>query len=149
LKKFARQGGTLATAFVCQLPILFEGLVQRAAFRDIFDFANTLEELTEDKTSGLEQAGRMAEQLRDQQIQQQYSDQLVVYVQEKAEQIDRLQSSLAAVLTSEQAQLQAIQQRPPGWTAAKKRARSMGAAGCATKYQDRADCASFGEGRGD
>ena len=114
--------------------------MQRAAFRDIFDFANTLEELTEDKTSGLEQAGRMAEQLRDQQIQQQYSDQLVVYVQEKAEQIDRLQSSLAAVLTSEQAQLQAIQQRPPGWTAAKKRARSMGAAGCATKYQDRADC---------
>jgi hypothetical protein len=27
---------------------------------------------------------------------------------------------LAAVLTSEQAQLQAIQQRPPGWTAGKK-----------------------------
>ena len=60
MKKFARQGGTLATAFVCQLPILFEGLVQRAAFRDIFDFANTLEELTEDKTSGLEQARQNA-----------------------------------------------------------------------------------------
>ena len=44
-----------------QLPILPEGLVQRAAFRDIFDFANTLEELTEDKTSGLEQARQNAE----------------------------------------------------------------------------------------
>ena len=43
-----------------------------------------------------------------------------VYVQEKAEQIDRLQSSLAAALTSEQAQLKAIQQRAPGWTAGKK-----------------------------
>ena len=48
------------------------------------------------------------------------SDQLGVYVQEKAEQIDRLKSSLAAVLTSEQAQLQAIKQREPGWTASKK-----------------------------
>jgi hypothetical protein len=61
-----------------------------------------------------------AEQLRDQQIQQQYSDQLGVYVQEKAQQIDRLQSSLAELLASEQAQLQAIQQRAPGWTAGKK-----------------------------
>ena len=43
-----------------QLPMLSEGLVQRAAFRDIFDFANTLEELTEDKTSGLEQARQNA-----------------------------------------------------------------------------------------
>jgi chromosome partitioning protein len=39
-----------------QLPLLDEGLVQRAAFRDIFDFAATLDELTEDKTSGLDQA---------------------------------------------------------------------------------------------
>jgi hypothetical protein len=61
-----------------------------------------------------------AEQLRDQQIHQQYSDQLGVYVQEKTQQIDRLQSSLTAVLTSEQVQLQAIQQRPLGWTAGKK-----------------------------
>ncbi len=68
----------------------------------------------------LDSAVNQAEQLRDQQVQQQYSDQLGVYVQEKAQQIDRLQSSLAAVLTSEQAQLQAIQQRPPGWTAGKK-----------------------------
>jgi hypothetical protein len=67
----------------------------------------------------LDSALNQAEELRDQQIQQQYSDQLGVYVQEKAEQIDRLQSSLAAALTSEQAQLQAIQQRP-GWTAGKK-----------------------------
>ena len=68
----------------------------------------------------LDSAVNQAEQLRDQQVQQQYSDQLAVYVQEKAEQIDRLQSSLAAALTSEQAQLQAIQQRAPGWTAGKK-----------------------------
>jgi hypothetical protein len=47
-----------------------------------------------------------------------------------------IQLSLAAALTSEQAQLQAIQQR--------KRARSMGAAGCATKDQDRADRAALG-----
>jgi hypothetical protein len=45
---------------------------------------------------------------------------LGIYVQEKAQQIDRLQSSLAAALTSEQAQLQAIQQRAFGWTAGKK-----------------------------
>jgi hypothetical protein len=68
----------------------------------------------------LDSAVNQAEQLRGQQVQQQYSDQLGVYVQEKAEQIDRLQSSLAASLTSEQAQLQAIQQRAPGWTAGKR-----------------------------
>ena len=68
----------------------------------------------------LDSAVNQAEQLRDQQIQQQYSDQLGVYVQEKAQQIDRLKSSLTAVLTSEQVQLQAIQQRPLGWTAGKK-----------------------------
>jgi hypothetical protein len=45
---------------------------------------------------------------------------LGVYVQEKAEQIERLQSSLASALTLEQAQLQAIQQRAPGWTTSKK-----------------------------
>ena len=49
-----------------------------------------------------------------------WGDQSGVYVQEKAEQIDRLQCSLAAALTSEQTQLQAIQQRAPGWTAGKK-----------------------------
>src|SRR5208282_3550803 len=68
----------------------------------------------------LDSAVNQADQLRDQQVQQQYSDQLGVYVQEKAQQIDRLQSSLAAALTSEQAQLKAIQQRAPGWTAGKK-----------------------------
>src|SRR5271165_5060968 len=68
----------------------------------------------------LDSAVNQAEELRDQQTQQQYSDQLGIYVQEKAQQIDRLQSSLAASLTSEQAQLQAIQQRAPGWTAGKK-----------------------------
>src|SRR6202022_4714251 len=41
-------------------------------------------------------------------------------VKKPTEQINRLQSSLAAALTEEQAQLQAIQQRPPGWTAGKK-----------------------------
>jgi hypothetical protein len=68
----------------------------------------------------LDSAVSQVEQLRDQQVQQQYSDQLGVYVQEKAEQIERLQSSLAAALTLEQAQLQAIQQRAPGWTTGKK-----------------------------
>jgi hypothetical protein len=68
----------------------------------------------------LDSAVNQAEQLRDQQVQQEYSDQLGVYVQEKAEQIHRLQSSLAVALTSEQAQLQGIEQKPPGWTAGKK-----------------------------
>src|SRR5271165_4830454 len=68
----------------------------------------------------LDSAVNQVEQLRDQQVQQEYSDRLGVYVQEKAEQIDRLRSSLAAVLTSEQAELQTIQQSPPGWTAGKK-----------------------------
>jgi hypothetical protein len=74
----------------------------------------------ENLVAQLDSAVNQAEQLRDEQVQQQYSDQLGVYVQEKAEQIDRLQSSLAAALTSEQAQLQAIQQRAPSWTAGKK-----------------------------
>jgi hypothetical protein len=39
----------------------------------------------------LDSAVNQAEQLRYQQIQQQYTDQLGVYVQEKAQQIDRLQ----------------------------------------------------------
>jgi hypothetical protein len=76
--------------------------------------------MRESLVAQLDSAVNQAEQLRDQQVQQQYCDQLGVYVQEKAEQIDRLQSSLTAALTSEQAQLQAIQQRTPGWTAGKK-----------------------------
>jgi hypothetical protein len=39
----------------------------------------------------------------------------IAALQAKAEQIDRLQFSLAAGLTSKQAQLQAIQQRPPAF----------------------------------
>ena len=65
----------------------------------------------------LDSAVNQTEQLRDQQVQQQYSDQLGIYVQERAEQIDRLQSNLAAALTSEQAQLQAIQRIAPRWPA--------------------------------
>jgi hypothetical protein len=68
----------------------------------------------------LDSAVSQAEQLRDQQVQQEYNDRLGIYVQEKAELIDRLQSNLAAALTSEKAQLQAIRQSPPGWTADKK-----------------------------
>jgi hypothetical protein len=91
----------------------------------------------------LDSAVNQAEQLRDQQIQQQYSDQLGIYVQEKAQQIYRLQSSMVAALTSEQAQLQAIQKST--WLDRRqKSARSVGAAGCATKDQDRADCAALG-----
>ena len=68
----------------------------------------------------LDSAANQAEQLRDQQVTSSaaYNDQLGIYVQEKAEQIDR-QSNLAAALTSEKAQLQAIRQSPP-WTAGKK-----------------------------
>jgi hypothetical protein len=68
----------------------------------------------------LDSAVTQAEQLRNQQVHQQHNDQLGIYVQEKPEQIDRLQSNLAAALGSEKAHLRAIRQSPPGWTAGKK-----------------------------
>ena len=43
-----------------ELPLLSVGLVERAAYRDIFDFSATLEELDESKTSGLVGARRNA-----------------------------------------------------------------------------------------
>ncbi|MEG3093398.1 ParA family protein [Sphingomonas sp. PB1R3] len=43
-----------------ELPLLEKGLVERAAYRDVFDFACTLEELSEDRTSGLEAAKKNA-----------------------------------------------------------------------------------------
>lgn len=43
-----------------ELPLLSAGLVERAAYRDIFDFAATLEELHDDQTSGLSAARRNA-----------------------------------------------------------------------------------------
>ena len=42
------------------LPLLSKGLVERAAFRDVFDFAATLDELSGDATSGLEAARKNA-----------------------------------------------------------------------------------------
>jgi len=42
------------------LPLLSKGLVERAAYRDVFDFASTLEELTDERTSGLAAAKRNA-----------------------------------------------------------------------------------------
>ena len=42
------------------LPLLSKGLVERAAYRDVFDFSSTLEELTDDRTSGLAAAKRNA-----------------------------------------------------------------------------------------
>ena len=46
-----------------ELPLLSAGLVERAAYRDIFDFAMTLEELSESQTSGLAAARRNAAEL--------------------------------------------------------------------------------------
>jgi len=43
-----------------ELPLLPVGLVERAAYRDIFDFAQTLEELDESKTSGVPAARKNA-----------------------------------------------------------------------------------------
>lgn len=43
-----------------ELPLLPGGLVERAAYRDIFDFAQTLEELDEAKTSGVPAARKNA-----------------------------------------------------------------------------------------
>ncbi|GAA3276894.1 ParA family protein [Sphingomonas yabuuchiae] len=42
------------------LPLLSTGLVERAAYRDIFDFSATLEELEDGQTSGLAAARRNA-----------------------------------------------------------------------------------------
>jgi chromosome partitioning protein len=44
-----------------ELPLLDVGLVERAAYRDIFDFAATLSELAPETTSGLAQARENAE----------------------------------------------------------------------------------------
>jgi chromosome partitioning protein len=41
-----------------ELPLLSAGLVERAAYRDIFDFAATLEELIDGETSGVSAARR-------------------------------------------------------------------------------------------
>jgi hypothetical protein len=60
-----------------------------------------------------------AEQLRDQQVEQEYNDRFGVYVQEKAEQINRLESDLAEAIASEQRELEVIQQTRPGWSASK------------------------------
>jgi hypothetical protein len=60
-----------------------------------------------------------AEQFRDQQIQQQYCDQLGVYVQEKAQQIDRLQSKLGDGLNL-RAGAVAGHSTETAWTAGKK-----------------------------
>ena len=49
-----------------QLPTLAQGLVERAAFRDIFEFAKTLDELTDETTSGLERARENAHALAQQ-----------------------------------------------------------------------------------
>lgn len=54
----------IATAIAeAGLPVLRVGLVERAAFRDIFDFAKTLDELEAETTSGLENARSNAAQL--------------------------------------------------------------------------------------
>ena len=49
--------GAIADA---DLPLLSAGLVERAAYRDIFDFSATLEELEDSQTSGLSAARRNA-----------------------------------------------------------------------------------------
>lgn len=50
----------IAAIAAAELPLLPVGLVERAAYRDIFDFAQTLEELDETKTSGVPAARKNA-----------------------------------------------------------------------------------------
>lgn len=50
----------IAAIAEAELPLLPAGLVERAAYRDIFDFSSTLEELKEGETSGLAGARRNA-----------------------------------------------------------------------------------------
>jgi hypothetical protein len=79
------------------------------------------------------------------QVQQEYDDQLGIYVQEKAEQIDRLQSNLAAALTSEKAQA-ASHSTKSAWAGqpAKKRAFNGNSKLRATNNADRSDNAARG-----
>lgn len=56
-KTAKRITGAIADA---ELPLLSAGLVERAAYRDIFDFSSTLEELDDRQTSGLAAARRNA-----------------------------------------------------------------------------------------
>jgi len=46
-----------------ELPLLPAGLVERAAYRDIFDFSQTLEELDETRTSGVPAARKNAHEV--------------------------------------------------------------------------------------
>jgi chromosome partitioning protein len=50
----------IAAIDAAELPLLSVSLVERAAYRDIFDFAQTLEELDEAKTSGVPAARQNA-----------------------------------------------------------------------------------------
>ncbi|KTR81984.1 ParA family protein [uncultured Novosphingobium sp.] len=53
----------IAAIDAAELPLLPVGLVERAAYRDIFDFAQTLEELDESKTSGVPAARKNAHEV--------------------------------------------------------------------------------------
>ncbi len=53
----------IAAIAAAELPLLPVGLVERAAYRDIFDFAQTLEELDEAKTSGVPAARKNAHEV--------------------------------------------------------------------------------------
>lgn len=68
----SRENGAIATKSAkrigvaiddAELPVLPIGLVERAAYRDIFDFSATLSELDETHTSGLERARENASRL--------------------------------------------------------------------------------------
>ena len=72
------------------------------------------------RSTHLDSVISQAEQLRDQQVEQEYNDRFGVYVQEKAEQINRLESDLAEAIASEQRELEVIQQTRPGWSASKQ-----------------------------
>ena len=60
------------------------------------------------RSTQLDSVISQAEQLRDQPVEQEYNDRFGVYVQEKAEQINRLESDLAEAIASEQRELEVI-----------------------------------------
>ena len=65
------------------------------------------------RSTHLDSVISQAEQLRDQQVEQEYNDRF-------GEQINRLESDLAEAIASEQRELEVIQQTRPGWSASKQ-----------------------------
>jgi len=92
----------------------------------------------------VDSAVNQAEQLRDQQVQQEYNDQLGIYVQENCGANRPAAIQPGGGVNLRPGAVASHCTETAGLDGRQKSARSMGGAGCATKDQDRADCAALG-----